>query len=70
MSRNRLIQAWFVAVALIIVASVVLGASVSRGTVAFLVIVCLAPPVMLLMLWPGVQPPTAAEIIRGGDRRD
>ena len=69
MTRSRLIQAWFAAVALAVVASVVLGASVTIGTGALLLAVSLVPPVIVLMLWPGVQPPTVAEVLNGTDRR-
>lgn len=70
MTRSKLIQAWFVAVVLIAVAGVALGVSVNRSTIALLLALALAPPVILLLLWPGVQPPTASEVIRGGQKRD
>jgi hypothetical protein len=70
MTRSRLIQAWFVAVVLAVVAGVALGVSVSRSTAAMLLALSLAPPAILLLLWPGIQSPTAGDVIRGPDRRD
>jgi hypothetical protein len=67
-TRSRSIQVWFAAVALIVVAGGVLGASVTVGTAAVLMALCLVPPAIILMLWPGVQPPTVADVIHG-DRR-
>lgn len=70
MTRARLIQIWFAVVALIAVILFALGASVTFATAAVLVALCLVPPVMTLMLWPGAQPPTAGDVLRGGERRD
>jgi hypothetical protein len=67
MTRARLIRVWFAAVALVIVTSVALGATMTVGTGAILLALCLVPPTIVLLLWPGVQPPTAAEVIRGID---
>jgi hypothetical protein len=69
MSRSRVIQVWFAAVALVVVAGVAFGASVTVGTGALLLALCLVPPAIILMLWPGVQPPTAAEVLHGTNRR-
>jgi len=69
MTRMKLIQIWLVAVVLIAVASVALGATVTLGTAALLLLLCLAPPAMVLKLWPGVQAPTAGDVLRGSDRR-
>jgi hypothetical protein len=69
MTRAKLIQFWFGAVVLIAVAGIASGASVSIGTGAMLVALCLVPPTILLFLWPGVQPATAAEVLHGIDRR-
>jgi hypothetical protein len=68
-TRSRSIQVWFAAVALIVAASVVLGASVTVGTAAVLMALCLAPPAIILMLWPGAQSATVADVIHGADRR-
>jgi hypothetical protein len=69
LTRSRLIQVWFTAVALVAVAGIALGASMTFGTIALLLALCLVPPVIVLMLWPGVQPPTVGDVLRGTDRR-
>ena len=68
-TRSRLIQIWFAAVALVVVAGVALGASVTVGTGAMLLALCLVPPAILLMLWPAVQPPTVAEVLHDAEGR-
>jgi hypothetical protein len=70
MTRAGLIQVWFAAVALGVGGGIALGASVTIGTGLMLLALCLAPPVIVLMLWPAAQPPTAAEVLRGVERRD
>jgi len=69
MTPSKVIQIWFVAVALVVVAAVAIGASVTVGTGVMLLALCLVPPVIVVMLWPGVQPPTAAEVLHDADRR-
>jgi hypothetical protein len=69
MTRSRVIQLWFAAVVLVIVAGIASGATVSVGTGAMLLALCLVPPAMILVLWPGVQPQTVAEVLYGRDRR-
>jgi len=68
MTRSRLIQVWFAAVTLVVVAGVALGAAVTIGTGAMLLALCLAPPAIILMLWPGVQAPTIAEVLHDAER--
>jgi hypothetical protein len=68
MTRSRLIQVWFTAVAVVVVASVALGAAVTIGTAAMLLALCLVPPAIILMLWPGVRTPTIAEVLHDADR--
>lgn len=68
-TRSRLIQVWFAAVALAVVAGLVFGAAVTFTTGALLLALCLVPPAVVLLLWPGVQPLTAAEVLHGVDRR-
>ena len=69
MTRSRLIQIWFAFVVFAVVAAVAFGAAVTVGTGAMLLTLALAPAVIVLLLWPGVQPPTASEVIHGTDRR-
>jgi hypothetical protein len=69
MTRWRLITAWYAAVALVIVAALALGAAVAVSTGAMLLALALVPPMLVIMLWPGVQPLTASEVIHGANRR-
>lgn len=69
MTRSRLIQLWFTATALIVVAALALGSAPAVGTGAMLFALSLIPPAMVLLLWPRVQPVTAADPLHGRDRR-
>jgi len=69
MTRSRVIQVWFAAIALVAVAGVALGAAVTLGTAAVLLALCLVPPAILVLLWPGVEPPTIAEVLHDAERR-
>ena len=42
---------------------------IRHNTGLMLLALSLAPPIMVLMLWPGTQPPTVSEVLRGADRR-
>ena len=68
MPRSKWIQVWFAAVALVVAASVALGAAVTIGSGAPLLALCLVPPVVILLLWPGVQRPTIAEVLHNAER--
>jgi fatty acid desaturase len=68
-TRSRLMQVWFAAVALVFAAALAFGVSVTMGTGATLLALCLVPPAVILMLWPGVQPPTIAEVLHDAERR-
>lgn len=65
-TRMRLIQIWFAVVALASTLSAVLGGVPTIGTGIVLLGLSIVPAAMVLMLWPGAQPLTAAEVIRGG----
>jgi hypothetical protein len=65
MTRSKLLQAWFTAVVLIAVSGVAIGANVTVGTGGLLFALCLIPPAITLLLWHRVQPPTAADVLRG-----
>lgn len=69
MSRSRAIQVWFAAVALIVAAGIALGAAMTLGTGAMLLALCLVPPAMILLLWPGIEHPTIAEVLHDAERR-
>jgi len=68
-TRSRLIQIWFAAVALVVVAGIALGVSVTGGTGAMLLALSLVPAFLILMLWPGRPAPTIAEVLHNGKRR-
>jgi len=67
--NSRLIQIWFAAVALVVVAGIALGVSVTGGTGAMLLALSLVPAFLILMLWPGRPAPTIAEVLYNGKRR-
>jgi hypothetical protein len=67
MTRARAIQIWFAAVLVAIAAGIVLGASVSGSTAVALLVLSLAPPTIILLVWPGAQSQTADDVIH--DRR-
>ena len=62
-------QGWVVAVAVVAVASIAFGVRMTLGTAAALLAVCVVPPAILLVLWPGSEPPTIAEVLHDVDRR-
>lgn len=68
-TRSRLIQVWFGAIAMAAAMAVSLGASVTVGTGFLLFAMCLVPPAIVLMLWPGAEVPTAADVLHGTSRR-
>jgi hypothetical protein len=68
MSRARLMQIWVAAVALVSVASIVLGARVTVATAAALLAVCLVPPAIVALLWPSAAPATIAEVLHDVDQ--
>jgi len=68
-TRSRLIQIWFAAVALVVVDGIALGVSVTGGTGAMLLALSLVPALLILMLWPGHPAPTIAEVLHNGKRR-
>ena len=68
LTRLKVLQIWFAVVLLIVVAAIALGVSVTLGTGALLLAMCLVPPAVLLMLWPS-DSPTMAESIRDAKLR-
>jgi hypothetical protein len=70
MTRTNVIQVWFAAIALVVVAAVALGAQVTIGTAGLLLALSLVPPIIVFLLWPGPQSLTAGDVFRGTDRRD
>ncbi len=68
MTRIRLLQVWFAAVALAVIGVVAFGVTVTVGTGAMLLVLSLVPAAIVLLLWPGVQPRTAADVLYDRDR--
>lgn len=69
LTRARVIQIWFATIALIVAAGIAWGAAMTIGTAAMLAALCLVPPVILLVLWPAVEPPTVAELLHDAETR-
>jgi hypothetical protein len=65
LTRGRLIQLWFAVVVLVVVGLVAFSAAMTLGTAMILLALSLVPPAIVLMLWPGDQPLTAAEVLHG-----
>jgi hypothetical protein len=57
-TRSRVIQAWFVAIALVAAAAVAFGPAVTLGTAVMVFAASLVPPAIVFALWPKVQPVT------------
>ena len=68
-TRAGVIQVWFSVLALAAAFWFAFGTALGVGTVALLIGLSVVPPAILLILWPGVQPLTAAEVIRGTEPR-
>ena len=69
LTRSRALQFWFAAVLLIVVACVAFGVAMTIGTGAMLLVMSLVPPAVVLLLWPGIQPLTIGEVLRGSEHR-
>ena len=69
MTRTQVIQVWFAAVALVVFATMAFGAEVKVGTGGLLLTLSLVPPLIVFLLWPAAQALTAADVVRGTDRR-
>ena len=69
LSRTTVIQVWFAAVALVVVAAVAFGAEMKVSTRGMLLTLSLVPPLIVFLLWPAAQSLTAGDVIRGTDRR-
>ena len=70
MSRSRVIQVWFAAVTLVLVAAVTIGTPMTIGTGAVLLALSVVPAAIVFKLWPGPEPATVAEVLYGPvDRR-
>ena len=69
LTRAKAIQAWFAAIALMIVAAIAIGVHVTIGTAAMMLALCLVPPIVALFVWPDVEPPTVSDIVHDRVRR-
>ena len=69
MTRAQVIQGWFAAVGLVVVAAVAFGAPVTVGSGGMLLALSIVPAVVIFLLWPGAQALTAGDVLRGTDRR-
>ena len=63
LTRAGVIQVWFAGVILIIVASIALDVVSTMAAIGSMLAVSLVPPIILLVLWPGVQLPTAHDVL-------
>jgi len=68
-TRSRMIQAWFAAVALVVAAGIARGVDMTFGTGALLAALCLVPPAIILMLWPAAERRTIAEVLHDAEGR-
>ena len=69
LTRTTVIQVWFTAVALVVVAAMAFGAEVKVGTGGMLLTLSLVPPLIVFLLWPAAQSLTAGDVIRGTEPR-
>jgi hypothetical protein len=69
LTRSRVIQIWFAAALLIVIACLAFGVAMRIGTGAMLLVMSLVPPTVILLLWPGAQPLTIGEVLRGAPPR-
>jgi hypothetical protein len=68
-TRSKVVQAWFAAVVFTAVACFALGLSVALSTGVMLAVMSLVPPAVMLLLWPGTQPRTVADVLHESERR-
>lgn len=64
-TRWQVVEAWFGTISLAAAAAIAFGAMPTLATAVGLAVLSLVPPGIVLMAWPGVQPPTAADVLRG-----
>ena len=64
----RLIQMWLALVVLVGAGVMAFGPRMTVGTGALLLTLGVVPAALVLLLWPAVQPPTAAEVLYDRDR--
>jgi hypothetical protein len=67
LTRGQWIGAWFATVAVAIAISIVVGATVTLSSIAMLVAMSVVPPAIVLLVWRGAPPATAAELLYAVD---
>jgi len=67
-SRLQLVGAWCALVLVIAACSVVAGAGLTLGNGGLFLVVCLAPPAVMLLVWRGAPPATVAELLHSVNR--
>jgi hypothetical protein len=67
LTRRQWIGAWFATVAVAIAISIVVGATVTLSSIAMLVAMSVVPPAIVLLVWRGAPPATAAELLYAVD---
>jgi hypothetical protein len=65
MNRSKFVQLWFTAVASAAAVMIALGMSMTISTGSMLLALATSAPLLVLRLWPGVQPLTASDVIHG-----
>ena len=68
-TRARVIQVWLGALAVVVVAAVAFGATVTAGLAGVVLTLSIVPPLVVFLLWPEAQSLTAGDVLRGTDRR-
>jgi hypothetical protein len=63
LTRAKVIQIWFGGAALIVAASLAFGAEMTVGTGVMLAAFCIVLPAIILMVWPGGEQRTVAEVL-------
>jgi hypothetical protein len=68
LSRAQWIGAWFATVAVVVACSVVVGVTLTLSSIVFLAAMSVVPPAIVLLVWRGAPPATAAEVLYAVDR--
>ena len=68
MTRSKFMQVWFATIALMVVAGVAFGMTVTTGTGMMLAAMSLVPPAIVLLLWPRVQSRSASDVLHDTNR--
>jgi hypothetical protein len=69
MNATIAVTLWLSFVTVCVVVGAVMGLSVTAGTMTFLAALCIIPPGVMVMVWRGAPPPTAAEVLNAAEHR-